>query len=122
VELSDELVDEVLVITGDEVLVVTTDEVELVDEVLVITGDEVLVTTDEVELVLELVVELVTVELEDGVGGSAAQGWLDSKSVATKIFKALRPPQVSVLSPVHGMLHEVLFNGKVPLPRTTPQL
>lgn len=45
------------------------------DDVLVITGDEVLVVTteDDVILVLETVVELVTVEL-DGVGGSAAQG------------------------------------------------
>lgn len=51
---------------------------EELDEVVVMTGDEVL----DVELVLETV-ELVTVELVEGLGGSAAHGWLDSKSVAT---------------------------------------
>lgn len=63
VELTEDAVDDVLL-------------EELVDEVLV-------VTTDDVELVLETVVVLVTVELEDGEGGSFPQGWLDSKSVAT---------------------------------------
>lgn len=76
-ELDEEIVDDVLLkvpVCVDEVLLLE----ELVDEMLVMTGDEVL----DVELVLETV-KLVTVELVEGLGGSAAQGWLDSKSVAT---------------------------------------
>lgn len=67
---------------------------------------------------------------EDVVGGTElelddeeppVQGSEDSKSVATYRLSADRPPQSSLESPVHFMLHLELSKGRVPLPNTTPQ-
>lgn len=104
----------------DETLLVLLTE-ELLDEV---TVDELLVvmTVDEAEEELDEDVVLVTVAMEEEDEDPPFwQGWLDSRSVATYRFKAFRPPQVSVLSPVQGMLQEEDEIGRVPLPKTTPQ-
>jgi len=70
----------------------------------------------------EVVVVLAAEEVEDDEdGGGALHGSEDSRSFATYRFKDPLPPQVSVLSPVQGVLHEVAGNGAVPLPKTTPQ-
>lgn len=59
-------------------------------------------------------------ELEDEED-PPSQGSEDSKSSATYRFRVLRPPQVSVASPLQGELHLASATGRVPFPRTTPQ-
>ena len=94
----------------------------------VVTGFEVVVQVvlvvedvEDVDDVDEEVGVLVGAELDDEDWGGALQGSVDSKSVATYKFRVELPPQVSELSPVQGILHELAGKGAVPLPKTTPQ-
>jgi hypothetical protein len=117
------------------VLVVHVVEVVLVVEVLLVVlgGEDEEVVDVVVVVVVELVVlggELEVLEVEVVEGGAEddevdelppLHGCVDSKSVATYKSRVERPPQVSLELPVQGILQEVLSNGKVPLPRTTPQ-
>ena len=68
-----------------------------------------------------MLLESKEVEDEPVPGFDDPHGSVDIKSVATYRLSVERPPQNSVRSPVQGILHCVLLNGDVPLPRTTPQ-
>ena len=129
----EEVVDsEVVLLASDEVVsdVIELDDVgvvEAVADVLVVDDDsdeEVLVlTVDEKEL--ELLVwlwEVVDEVLIIGGGRTKGEhGSLDIKSSATYRLSRLRPPQISVGSPVHLVLQSVSGADAVPLPSTTPQ-
>jgi hypothetical protein len=70
---------------------------------------------------LEVDEGVAVVELDDGCEGGGPQGSVDSKFFATYRLRTLRPPQISVLSPLQGILQLLESTGRVPLPRTTPQ-
>jgi hypothetical protein len=106
--------------------------VEVLLVVLVVLGGAEDEDVVDVVVVVELVVlggELEVLEVEVVEGGAddeddelpPLQGCVDSKSVATYKSRVELPPQVSVESPVQGILQELLLNSEVPLPRTTPQ-